>query len=64
MDIVGSSLALLFLPGVCVLAVLIKLTSKGPVFFRQQRLGQFSAISFLKFRSMHVRRTPKFTGST
>ena len=56
MDIVGSSLALLFLaPVFAILAVLIKLTSKGPVFFRQQRLGQFQVpFSFLKFRSMHV----------
>jgi lipopolysaccharide/colanic/teichoic acid biosynthesis glycosyltransferase len=38
-----------------ILAVLIKLTSKGPVFFRQQRLGQFQVpFVFLKFRSMHV----------
>jgi lipopolysaccharide/colanic/teichoic acid biosynthesis glycosyltransferase len=32
----------------------IKLTSKGPVFFRQQRLGQYGrGFTFLKFRSMH-----------
>lgn len=56
MDIVGSSLALLFLaPVFAILAVLIKFTSKGPVFFRQQRLGQFQVpFAFLKFRSMHV----------
>jgi lipopolysaccharide/colanic/teichoic acid biosynthesis glycosyltransferase len=55
-DIAGSSLALLLLsPIFAVLAVLIKLTSKGPVFFRQQRLGQFQVpFEFLKFRSMHV----------
>jgi lipopolysaccharide/colanic/teichoic acid biosynthesis glycosyltransferase len=55
-DIVGSSLALVLLsPVFAVLAVLIKLTSTGPVFFRQQRLGQFQApFAFLKFRSMHV----------
>jgi lipopolysaccharide/colanic/teichoic acid biosynthesis glycosyltransferase len=55
-DIVGSSLALIFLsPVFAILAVLIKLTSKGPVFFRQQRLGQFQVpFAFLKFRSMHV----------
>jgi lipopolysaccharide/colanic/teichoic acid biosynthesis glycosyltransferase len=55
-DIVGSSLALMLLaPVFAVLAVLIKLTSKGPVFFRQQRLGQFQVpFAFLKFRSMHV----------
>jgi lipopolysaccharide/colanic/teichoic acid biosynthesis glycosyltransferase len=56
LDIVGSSLALICLsPVFAVLAVLIKLTSKGPVFFRQQRLGQFQVpFAFLKFRSMHV----------
>jgi len=55
-DIAGSSLALVFLaPVFAILAVLIKLTSKGPVFFRQQRLGQFQVpFAFLKFRSMHV----------
>ena len=56
MDIVGSSLALIFLaPVFAILALLIKLTSNGPVFFRQQRLGQFQVpFAFLKFRSMHV----------
>jgi lipopolysaccharide/colanic/teichoic acid biosynthesis glycosyltransferase len=60
-DIVGSSLALLLLsPVFAALAVLIKLTSKGPVFFRQQRLGQFQvSFEFLKFRSMHVTTNPE-----
>jgi lipopolysaccharide/colanic/teichoic acid biosynthesis glycosyltransferase len=55
-DIVGSSLALIFLaPVFAILAILIKLTSKGPIFFRQQRLGQLQVpFAFLKFRSMHV----------
>jgi lipopolysaccharide/colanic/teichoic acid biosynthesis glycosyltransferase len=55
-DIVGSASALILLsPVFATLALLIKLTSKGPVFFRQQRLGQFQVPSvFLKFRSMHV----------
>jgi len=56
MDVSGSALALIFLsPVLAVLAMLIKLTSKGPVFFRQERLGHFQApFVFLKFRSMHV----------
>jgi lipopolysaccharide/colanic/teichoic acid biosynthesis glycosyltransferase len=56
LDIVGSSLALIFLsPVFAVLAALIKLTSPGPVFFRQQRLGKFQVpFVFLKFRSMHI----------
>jgi len=55
-DIAGSSSALILLsPVFAVLALLIKLTSKGPVFFQQQRLGQFQVpFAFLKFRSMHV----------
>lgn len=55
-DVAGSFLALLFLlPVFVVLAVIIKLTSPGPVFFRQQRVGRFQVpFVFLKFRSMHV----------
>ncbi len=55
MDIAGSAIALLFLsPVFAVIAAAIKLSSKGPVFFRQQRLGQYGkSFTFLKFRSMH-----------
>ena len=56
MDIVGSALALmLFAPLLLVVAIAIKLTSEGPVFFRQKRVGQHGEqFVFLKFRSMHV----------
>lgn len=56
MDTVGSALALLlFSPLLVVIALAIKLTSKGPVFFRQKRVGQYGEqFVFLKFRSMHV----------
>jgi lipopolysaccharide/colanic/teichoic acid biosynthesis glycosyltransferase len=56
MDIAGSLLALLFcLPLFLCIAIAIKLTSKGPVFFRQKRIGQFGqGFGFLKFRSMYV----------
>lgn len=56
MDAVGSLLALAFLsPLFLVIAVAIKLTSKGPVIFRQERLGQFGqTFTCLKFRSMRV----------
>jgi lipopolysaccharide/colanic/teichoic acid biosynthesis glycosyltransferase len=56
MDVVLSAFALLVLsPLFLVLAVIIKLTSKGPVFFRQERIGQYGVpFVFLKFRSMHV----------
>jgi lipopolysaccharide/colanic/teichoic acid biosynthesis glycosyltransferase len=55
-DIVGSILLLLlFSPLFLVIAVLIKMGSKGPVLFRQTRLGQYGhAFTFLKFRSMYV----------
>jgi len=56
MDIAGSALALLlFAPILLVIAIAIKLTSEGPVFFRQKRVGQYGEqFVFLKFRSMHV----------
>lgn len=56
MDIFGSSLALLALaPVLMLIALAIKITSKGPVFFRQKRVGQHGqCFTFLKFRSMYV----------
>ena len=56
MDIVGSALALLlFAPILLLIAIAIKLTSEGPIFFRQKRVGQYGEqFVFLKFRSMHV----------
>lgn len=59
-DIVGAALALLFFSPVLALAALaIKLDSRGPVLFRQQRLGQFGRPFLLfKFRSMHVANDP------
>lgn len=56
MDIIGSLAALvLFSPFFLVIPILIKLTSPGPVLFRQERLGQFGKkFNFLKFRSMHI----------
>jgi len=54
MDIVGSVVALiLFCPLFALIALTIKLTSKGPVLFKQTRIGQYGTIfTFLKFRSM------------
>lgn len=56
MDIVGSTLALAASAPVFVaLSILIKLTSKGPILFRQERIGRYGAtFQFLKFRSMRV----------
>ena len=61
MDIVGSGMALILLaPLLVLIAVIIKLTSKGPVFFEQERLGLFGkTFRFLKFRSMYVDNDPK-----
>ncbi len=55
MDIVGSLLALvLFSPLFAVISLLIKLSSKGPILFKQERVGQYgTTFTFLKFRSMH-----------
>jgi lipopolysaccharide/colanic/teichoic acid biosynthesis glycosyltransferase len=56
MDILGSLLALvLFSPIFLIVACAIKATSRGPVFFRQRRIGQHgNSFVFLKFRSMYV----------
>jgi lipopolysaccharide/colanic/teichoic acid biosynthesis glycosyltransferase len=54
MDVAGSSAALLLLaPVFGAVALAIKLTSKGPVLFKQERLGQYGTkFTVLKFRSM------------
>ena len=55
-DVVGSGLLLLlFSPVLVTVAVAIKLTSKGPVLFRQERVGINGEIfRMIKFRSMVV----------
>lgn len=55
-DVAGSALALVVLaPLFVVIAVAIKLSSKGPVLFRQKRIGQYGVpFVFLKFRSMYA----------
>ena len=55
-DIVGSlGMLIIFSPLFLVIALAVKLTSKGPIFFRQQRVGRYGKIFvFLKFRSMYV----------
>jgi len=54
MDIVSSVLALtIFSPLFGVISIAIKLTSKGPILFRQERVGQHGiTFTCLKFRSM------------
>jgi len=56
MDLIGSLLALIvFSPVLAIIAAAIKLTSPGPIFFRQQRIGQHGLpFTFLKFRSMKI----------
>jgi lipopolysaccharide/colanic/teichoic acid biosynthesis glycosyltransferase len=55
-DVIGSSIMLLLCsPAFLVIAIAVKATSKGPVFFRQRRVGQYGkSFTFLKFRSMYV----------
>lgn len=51
--VVTTPLFLLSLPVMAVIAVLIKLTSKGPILFRQYRMGQHGQeFELLKFRTM------------
>jgi exopolysaccharide biosynthesis polyprenyl glycosylphosphotransferase len=54
-DIVGSALGIVFLsPMLLTIAVMIKLTSSGPVLFRQTRVGRDGhPFAMLKFRTMH-----------
>jgi exopolysaccharide biosynthesis polyprenyl glycosylphosphotransferase len=55
LDVFGSSLAIVVLaPLMGVIALSIKLTSPGPVLFRQTRVGRDGAtFEMLKYRSMH-----------
>jgi lipopolysaccharide/colanic/teichoic acid biosynthesis glycosyltransferase len=56
MDIAGSTLALVaFAPIFLAIAIAIKISSPGPAFYRQKRMGQFCVpFVFLKFRSMYI----------
>jgi lipopolysaccharide/colanic/teichoic acid biosynthesis glycosyltransferase len=56
MDILGSTLALIVLsPLFGLIALTIKMTSTGPVLFRQERLGHYGEkFTLLKFRSMRT----------
>jgi lipopolysaccharide/colanic/teichoic acid biosynthesis glycosyltransferase len=55
-DIVGSVLALIVsMPLLYIVGIAIKLSSKGPVLFRQKRVGQYGKrFTVLKFRTMQI----------
>lgn len=55
-DVLGSlSLLALLSPVFLAIAVAVKLTSEGPVLFRQKRIGEYGTpFTFLKFRSMYT----------
>jgi Undecaprenyl-phosphate glucose phosphotransferase len=56
LDLVGSTVGILLLtPLWIVLSILIKLTSAGPIFYRQERMGlDGTKFDMIKFRSMKV----------
>lgn len=55
-DVINSMLALIFIsPLLLYVAIRIKLTSKGPVFYTQERLGHYGKpFHIIKFRSMYT----------
>jgi lipopolysaccharide/colanic/teichoic acid biosynthesis glycosyltransferase len=60
-DIAGSLTALILLsPVFLAIALAIKLTSRGPILFKQKRIGQYGvSFTFLKFRSMYHLNDPR-----
>lgn len=56
LDVLASSVALVTLiPIYILLAIAVKMSSKGPVFFRQERVGKNrKPFQIIKFRTMHV----------
>ena len=55
-DIMGALMGIIFFsPVMLIVAIMIKITSCGPILFRQERLGFLGKkFTFLKFRSMYV----------
>lgn len=60
LDVAGSLFAITFFsPVFLAVALAVKLTSKGPILFRQKRVGQYGqTFEFLKFRSMKADNDP------
>jgi len=56
LDILSSALfLLLLLPGFLIIALCVRLTSKGPVFYKSRRVGLGGKeFGFVKFRSMYM----------
>jgi lipopolysaccharide/colanic/teichoic acid biosynthesis glycosyltransferase len=56
----GGVILLVLSPILAVIALAIKLASKGPVIFEQERMGQFGkSFKLLKFRTMYANNDPK-----
>ena len=60
-DVLGSSVALTLLaPILLLVALAVKLSSPGPILYRQKRIGQYGVpFSCLKFRSMYTGNDPR-----
>jgi exopolysaccharide biosynthesis polyprenyl glycosylphosphotransferase len=56
LDLIISIISLLFLtPFFILIAIIIKRTSKGPIFFKQERIGKYSKpFNIIKFRTMYL----------
>ncbi|MCK4662432.1 MAG: sugar transferase [Bacteroidales bacterium] len=60
-DLVLASVGIvILLPLFIIISIFIKITSKGPVFFKQQRIGKNGKFfAFYKFRSMYINKDNK-----
>ncbi|MGO4784638.1 sugar transferase [Cryobacterium sp. W22_MBD10_FK3] len=63
-DVLGSSVLLLALsPLICLIGLIVKFTSQGPVLYRQERIGMNGEpFNMLKFRSMTVNADEQLAG--
>jgi len=59
-DVLGSLVGLVIAaPAFVTIAIATKVSSEGPILFRQQRIGQYGVpFTFFKFRSMYVNSDP------